>query len=331
MADPVGYVEAHGGVVGFGQRVLMPSTAPMPAPARLTPTPAPLTPIPGSIPGSFIGGYNTGTPVPTTLGAAAGQVQPAGKSKAGFVIAGIAIVAAAAVAIAFVMKSGKSNGGEVAANGSGGGSSAVVAGSAAGTSGSATVAITPRAGSAVAATGSAAGTAVVANGSGSAAGSAAVVASGSGSAAGSAVAMVGSAGSAGSAAGSAVPAPTTVHVKFTSSPSGAEIFIDGLDQNKATPVELDLPRGDAEHKVTLKAHGFADLDRKMQFDDSTSVDVELTRVGGGSKVTTGGTRPPGTGAKNPGTKTPGTKPPGTKNPGTKNNGGGDNLMNPDDL
>jgi serine/threonine-protein kinase len=27
MADPVGYVEAHGGIVGFGQRQLMPSTA----------------------------------------------------------------------------------------------------------------------------------------------------------------------------------------------------------------------------------------------------------------------------------------------------------------
>ena len=30
MADPVGYVEAHGGVDGFRQRQLMPSTAPLP-------------------------------------------------------------------------------------------------------------------------------------------------------------------------------------------------------------------------------------------------------------------------------------------------------------
>ena len=42
MADPVGYVESHGGVQGFLQRQLTPSTAPLPS--RLTPSP--LTPYP---------------------------------------------------------------------------------------------------------------------------------------------------------------------------------------------------------------------------------------------------------------------------------------------
>ncbi len=46
LADPVGYVESHGGVSGFLQRQLMPSNAPLPS-IRLTP--APLTPPPGTL------------------------------------------------------------------------------------------------------------------------------------------------------------------------------------------------------------------------------------------------------------------------------------------
>src|SRR5205085_12660922 len=44
MSDPVGYVEAHGGVGGFLSRQLMPSSAPLPP---MRPTPGPMTPVPG--------------------------------------------------------------------------------------------------------------------------------------------------------------------------------------------------------------------------------------------------------------------------------------------
>ncbi|HEY5933261.1 MAG TPA: serine/threonine-protein kinase, partial [Kofleriaceae bacterium] len=101
MADPVGFVESHGGIQGFMQRQLMPSTAPLPS-IRLTPAPI-LTPVPGQITGGahmmtpYPGapGYTANmpgvTPVPTTLGAAAGEVTGK-RSKVGFVIAGVVIV-----------------------------------------------------------------------------------------------------------------------------------------------------------------------------------------------------------------------------------------------
>src|SRR3954469_4519171 len=98
MSDPVGYVEANGGVSGFLQRPLVPSNAPLPS-VRLTP--APLTPLPGTLiapggvrgvapsmpgvrpgslpPGSLPPGSlppgSLATPSPTTLGSATGQVQ----------------------------------------------------------------------------------------------------------------------------------------------------------------------------------------------------------------------------------------------------------------
>src|SRR5574338_321645 len=63
MSDPVGYVEAHGGVGGFLGKQLMPSSAPLP-PVRLTP--APMTPVPGltPAPGSLTAGMTTPTPAP---------------------------------------------------------------------------------------------------------------------------------------------------------------------------------------------------------------------------------------------------------------------------
>ena len=76
LADPVGYVEAHGGIAGFQQTRLMPSSAPMPAPSLHGPSIAPLTPLPGSITG--LGGLQT----PTTLGGSAGEVGVPGRRQA---------------------------------------------------------------------------------------------------------------------------------------------------------------------------------------------------------------------------------------------------------
>jgi eukaryotic-like serine/threonine-protein kinase len=96
MADPVGFVEAHGGLAGFMAKQLMPSSAPLP-PVRLTP--APLTPVPGlmsPVPGAL------SAPSPTTLGAAAGQLHPQ-RSKTPFVIAGTVVSLAAIGAVVFVL------------------------------------------------------------------------------------------------------------------------------------------------------------------------------------------------------------------------------------
>ncbi len=115
MADPVGYVEAHGGVQGFLQRALMPSTAPLP-PVRLTPSP--LTPYPAT--GRYTPPPGTlgmaAAPNPTTLSSAAGQevVRPRGKT--GFVIAGVLVVGAAIAGVVVVM-SGKKD--RIATAGSG--------------------------------------------------------------------------------------------------------------------------------------------------------------------------------------------------------------------
>ncbi|MFT3694359.1 MAG: serine/threonine-protein kinase [Kofleriaceae bacterium] len=106
MADPVGYVESHGGVGGFLQRTLTPSTAPLPA--RLTPSP--LTPMPGMHtppPGTLTG--NAVSPSPTTLSSATGVgvANPPGKSKVGYVVAGLLVVGAAIGGVVVVMNGKK--------------------------------------------------------------------------------------------------------------------------------------------------------------------------------------------------------------------------------
>ena len=99
MSDPVGYVEANGGIAAFSQRQLMPSSAPLPS---IKLTPAPLTPPPGTLQGL----HGLSTPVPTTLGGATGEVHRR-TSKVPFVVAGLLIVTGATIAIA-VVASGKS-------------------------------------------------------------------------------------------------------------------------------------------------------------------------------------------------------------------------------
>ena len=137
MADPVGYVESHGGLAGFLARQLMPSTGPIPpvryTPQPMTPVPGLLTPMPGTL---------TPSPVPTTLGAATGEIG-AQRSKTGYVVAGGVVVALAAGAVAFVLSRGdkrterEGGGSAVAATGSDHGSAAQPVGSATVATGSA--------------------------------------------------------------------------------------------------------------------------------------------------------------------------------------------------
>ncbi|HZJ63160.1 MAG TPA: serine/threonine-protein kinase, partial [Kofleriaceae bacterium] len=138
MSDPVGYVESHGGPAGFLVRQLTPSNAPVTTSLRLTPTPP--TPLPGtliapSVPGMAPGmlsmpgvpsipGIGIATPVPTTLGSAAGQVQGSG-SKAGFILAALVVVAAAIAAIIVVV--GRKDPTQLAGHGSESDGSGVVA------------------------------------------------------------------------------------------------------------------------------------------------------------------------------------------------------------
>jgi serine/threonine-protein kinase len=160
LADPVGFVESHGGIVGFMQRQLMPSTAPLP-PIRMTPAPM-TTPAPGQIPTP----YGLTTPAPTTLGGASGEV--AGRrGKTGFVIGGLLVVAAAAAAIVVVMSQNKGDKPDPGTAGSAGSDPEIVAvasgsGSAAGSAGSGS------------ATGSGSGSAEAGSAGGQGSGSAAV-------------------------------------------------------------------------------------------------------------------------------------------------------------
>ncbi len=113
MADPIGYVEANGGIAGFPQRQLMPSTGPLPPIQRLTPAPM-TTPPPGMLT-PMHGSY----PAPTTLGAASGEVQKP-RSKAGFVVLGVFVAIAAVIAVVLITTQGNNgvgsgNGSEVAA------------------------------------------------------------------------------------------------------------------------------------------------------------------------------------------------------------------------
>jgi serine/threonine protein kinase len=268
MADPVGYVEAHGGVGGFLARQLTPSTAPLPN-TRFTP--APMTPIPGMqmhtpAPGTLGGGV---PPTPTTLSAASGQVS-GGRSKAGFVIAGVLVVGAAAVGVFVVLNSHKKD-----SAGAGSGSADVVSmnGSGEGSSGAKVPPPAPPDAAPIEHTGSAA---VGSNGTGS----------------GSAM-TVEHTGSAGSAA---VVAPAMSNLQVNSNPEGAEIFVDGVDTGKKTYSIIQLARSKKLTTLTLKLKGYDDIvlkDIALDSDDITKsatlkkTTVHTNGVGHGSGHGTG--------------------------------------------
>ncbi|HEY5936611.1 MAG TPA: PEGA domain-containing protein, partial [Kofleriaceae bacterium] len=246
MADPVGFVESHGGIQGFMQRQLMPSTAPLPS-IRLTPAPI-MTPVPGHMTGGghmmtpypqtssgYTGNMHGVTPVPTTLGAAAGEVSGK-RSKVGFVIAGLVIVAAAVVGIVIV-SSNKKDSQAVAPPVTVDAASPVAepdAGFAAGLVDAAPIAIDAAVPAPDAATGS---------------------------------------------AGSASLTATTATVTITSNPTGARIFLDGKEQKQKTPADLTLPVGGKPVKIVLKLREHEDLALKpfVVEEDQKLLDNKLKR------------------------------------------------------
>lgn len=228
MTDPVGYVEAHGGVVGFGQRQLTPSTAPIPqSTVRLTPPPF-LTPVPGTLtPGV--------TPVPTTLGGAAGEVGSGGGRK-GFLVLGATVVLAAVVAIVVVVAS---KGSSQPATGEGSGSqvAAVTHDAAAGAS-------TPPP---VAADAAAREPTIPVD------------------AAPPPPPPIDAAEL--TVAPDAPAAPATASITLVTRPAGAKVIVDGVQLKTRTPVPFELPRG-AKPKIVIRMSGYEDV--TVPLDEVTS-------------------------------------------------------------
>ncbi|CAN5244477.1 hypothetical protein BH11MYX1_BH11MYX1_31370 [soil metagenome] len=258
MADPVGYVESHGGVHGFLQRTLMPSTAPLP-PVRLTPSPLTpfshytghYTPAPGTL-----GGPVT-SPSPTTLSAASGEELARTRNKAGFVIAGVLVVGAAIAGVAVVM-SGKTvpvagMGSAAAAVGSDVTMTHVGAAGRAGAAGSAGSAMTVEHGSA--------GSAVAAN-----TGSAAAPNLGS--------------------AGSATPQVVMASLTLTTNPAGAEVFLDGTSTGKKTPTTIQVARPHVA-VIGFRLKGYEDL-----FLKDLEIDRDTLAKGGTLKKLASSSTPP---------------------------------------
>jgi serine/threonine-protein kinase len=242
MSDPVGYVESNGGPQQFLQRQLTPSNVPFQHPvSRPTPMPfmtggTPGTPPPGSLsapsgiygPGSIPGAPST--PTPTTMGAAAGQATGGGKSRMGFMIAALLILAGAGIAIAVVI-SGKSSNGGGGTNGAGGGTGsnpAIVM-----SSGDAGAEKTVAADAAIAVGADAAVAAVGAD-------------------AAATPALVDAAVATAPVDGGAVVASDgkwTIHV--TSTQPGATILLDGKDTGVKTPGDVDVEATETVAKINV--------------------------------------------------------------------------------
>jgi serine/threonine-protein kinase len=286
MSDPVGYVEAHGGVGGFLQRQLMPSSAPVTTSVRLTP--APLTPLPGTLMAPHIA-----TPAPTTLGSSVGQLRPPGGTarwvKPAMIGVFAAMVLGIILAIGFTGKgnavagdgSGTARGSAGAGPGSdpgsdttGPGSSAMGPGSAAeGPGGSAT-------GPGGAGGGPGGGPGSATAGSGSA--FVPTIPDGPGSAGGSAEVRGGSDGArTGSDAGSGgpgVPVEPNVAIDVISSPSGARIFVDGTDTGKLTPHTLSFPKMKGKLVIALHLKGYTNASFKVDGSESSQQRIELSKI-----------------------------------------------------
>jgi eukaryotic-like serine/threonine-protein kinase len=246
MADPVGYVEAHGGVVGFGQRQLMPSSAPIPS-VRLTPGPITAqTPLPGTL-GPHAG---LATPVPTTLGASSGEVRPSGGKRNFLILSGL-VVAAAVAAIVVVVSQDK----KVEGAGSEGSGSEIADRGSSGSDPGSNKAPDPGSSKPDPGQGSQAGPDP---GSSKAPdpGSSKTVDPDQGSGSGSG------------------PPPTLDLVTITlgTKPAGARILVDGVEQPVRTPQSFTLPRSTKRVKIVLRLSSYEDLEIPFTADHDYSSD-----------------------------------------------------------
>jgi serine/threonine-protein kinase len=294
LVDPVGFVEANGGIAGFLKKDLVPTDTPAAAPvSRLTPSPlAPLTPPPGAMVAAPAGAS-------TTLGGSSGQVgatpTAGGKSKKGLFI-GLGLgVAAIAAAVVVVLSSGGSkaaSGGATDPGGSGTGSVTDPAGCGTGTAGSAT-----GSGSAGSAAGSDTGSAAGSD-TGSAAGSdtGSDTGSGDGSDTGSAAGSDTGSGAgsdtgsgAGSDTGSAV-ATGKIQVKITTTPPGAFVtFGDEVQPRGKTPIVFEVDAKDEEADIILDLPGYEQATRSVHLNQKIDLEVAMNKRGSRA----GGARPSG--------------------------------------
>jgi eukaryotic-like serine/threonine-protein kinase len=292
MSDPVGYVEAHGGVGGFLQRQLVPSTAPVTTSLRITPTPP--TPLPGTLiaPGisaagmsavgvskSGITGAGVATAAPTTLGSASGQLQGA-RSKAGFIIAALVVIAAAVAGIIVVADRDQveiGQGSDVASADQGSSIAAVDPGSATAEPGSAEPGSASES-DGTAGTGTASGTDPGSAGTGT--GTTGTGTTGTDTGSGGTTVATGSAASDGSVKPPIESAATITEIKVTSTPSGAKILVDGVDTLKVTPNVLTVPRRkDRKVSITLKLRGYNNHTfRSVDVGEDANLETDLDKA-----------------------------------------------------
>jgi eukaryotic-like serine/threonine-protein kinase len=270
LMDPVGYVEARGGIANFLRTEITPTNEPVAPVSRLTPSPASrLTPVPGSV------------TTPTTLGGSAGQAVGApGGSKKGLIIgAGVAAIAVGVILMIVLGGGGGGGGGTAAATGSDPGTataSAIATGAETAT-GTATGSDTASSGS-----GAATGSDTASSGSGAATGS--DVASGSGAA-------TGSAGGSGAASGSATQG-AEITVKIESSPKGAFVtFGDELKPRGKTPLTFTVPSSSTEVEIEIELPGYTKEQRKVSLAGNVDLEVSLSKKkGSGSGGSSGSGR-----------------------------------------
>jgi serine/threonine-protein kinase len=288
LMDPVGYVEAHGGIAGFLASNIVPSNDPVAPVSRMTPSAiAPLTPVPGTL------------TTPTTLGGSAGQqVAPggAGSKKGLFIGVGVAVAAAAVAAIVLLSGGG---GGKQAAAGDDTGSeqgSAEGTGDKPGTGaatdpGTGSAAGTDSAGTGTAGAGTGTGSDVAGTGTGSGPGRGATEPGpGTGASGGT---------GAGDGTGSAAEAPAEITVRVTSKPAGAFVtFGDETKPRGKTPFTTKVPKSDDELVIDIELPGYHDLEKKVKLNGDVDLEVALKKRSGGSGTGSGTGKGTGKGKSN---------------------------------
>jgi serine/threonine protein kinase len=311
MADPVGYVEAMGGIAGFTQRPIRPSNAPLGPISRLTPSPlVHMTPAPGTL--SPTSGIHQ---KPTTLSSASGQTSGGSARRVGVVLAVALLLVGASTGIYLATRDKSAATTTDDDDGSAGSNQVALGSNDVGSSELGSSTTTPDLGSGK--SGSAQGAATGSGGSGSAAGSGTEHGSasehGSGAQHGSGHGSGAQHGSgAGDGTGSAtqtVPERKQITLKIVTSPPGAVVFLDnkrlGLSPGPFVVDRVEKKLG----KLEIKLSGYRSVSEKIALDQGLERNFALKKKSGG-----GGDKGSGTGK-------------GSNGEG----GGGDNLLDPDDM